>query len=41
MKNIIEIKNLNFEFDKNKLILKEVNLMVPKGSIYGFINRGN
>ncbi|QBO57257.1 ABC transporter ATP-binding protein [Chryseobacterium salivictor] len=35
--NIIEIKNLNFGFDKNKPILKDVNLMVPKGSIYGFL----
>ena len=35
--NIIEIKNLNFGFDKNKLILKDVNLSVPKGSIYGFL----
>ena len=35
--NIIEIQNLNFGFDKNKLILKEVNLKVPKGSIYGFL----
>ena len=35
--NIIEIQNLNFGFDKNKLILKNVNLKVPKGSIYGFL----
>lgn len=35
--NIIEIQNLNFGFDKNKLILKEVNLKVPKSSIYGFL----
>lgn len=34
---IIEIQNLNFGFDKNKLILKNVNLKVPKGSIYGFL----
>ena len=37
MENIIEIKNLNFGFDQNKLILKNVNLQVPKGSIYGFL----
>lgn len=37
MDNIIEIKNLNFAFDKNKMILKDVNLKVPKGSIYGFL----
>lgn len=35
--NIIEIKNLNFAFDKSKIILKDVNLKVPKGSIYGFL----
>ena len=35
--NIIEIQNLNFGFDKTKLILKNVNLKVPKGSIYGFL----
>jgi ABC-type multidrug transport system ATPase subunit len=37
MDNIIEIKNLNFGFDSQKLILKNVNLKVPKGSIYGFL----
>ena len=37
MENIIEIKNLKFGFDHNKLILKNVNLQVPKGSIYGFL----
>lgn len=37
MDNIIEIKNLNFAFDKSKMILKDVNLEVPKGSIYGFL----
>ena len=37
MENIIEIKNLNFAFDKSKMILKDVNLKVPKGSIYGFL----
>lgn len=35
--NIIEIKNLNFAFDNSKIILKDVNLKVPKGSIYGFL----
>ncbi|AZA53980.1 ABC transporter ATP-binding protein [Chryseobacterium sp. G0201] len=37
MKNIIEIKDLNFGFTRQKLILKNVNLKVPKGSIYGFL----
>ncbi|MEG1475822.1 MAG: ABC transporter ATP-binding protein [Longicatena sp.] len=37
MKNIIEIEDLNFGFDHRNLILKNVNLHVPKGSIYGFL----
>ncbi|WP_124639905.1 MULTISPECIES: ABC transporter ATP-binding protein [Amniculibacterium] len=37
MKNIIEISNLNFGFDAKKQILKNINLSVPKGSIYGFL----
>ncbi len=37
MENIIEIRDLNFGFDTKKLILKNVNLSVPKGSIYGFL----
>ena len=37
MENIIEINNLNFGFEPQKLILKNVNLSVPKGSIYGFL----
>lgn len=37
MENVIEINNLNFGFDPGKPILKNVNLSVPKGSIYGFL----
>ncbi len=37
MENVIEINNLNFGFEPQKLILKNVNLSVPKGSIYGFL----
>lgn len=37
MQNIVEIKNLNFGFNPNTLILKNVNLNIPKGSIYGFL----
>lgn len=37
MENIIEIRNLDFGFDSKKLILKNVNISVPKGSIYGFL----
>lgn len=37
MENVIEINNLNFGFEPKKLILKNVSLSVPKGSIYGFL----
>jgi lantibiotic transport system ATP-binding protein len=37
MENIIQIQDLNFEFSKNKPILKNINLSVPKGSIFGFL----
>lgn len=37
MENVIEINNLNFGFEPKKLILKNVSLNVPKGSIYGFL----
>ena len=37
MANIIEINQLNFGFDEKKPILKNINLNVPKGSIYGFL----
>ncbi len=37
MENVIEIRNLNFGFDSKNLVLKNVNLNVPKGSIYGFL----
>ncbi len=35
--SIISISNLNFGYKKNQSILKELNLEVPKGSIYGFL----
>lgn len=37
MENSIEIQNLNFGYDAGKMILKNINLNVPKGSIYGFL----
>jgi ABC-type multidrug transport system ATPase subunit len=37
MKNIIQINNLSFGYQKNNPILKNININVPKGSIYGFI----
>ncbi len=38
MMNSIEIKELNFSFG-SKQILNQVNLNVPKGSIYGYLGR--
>lgn len=37
MENIIQIQNLNFEFSRNKPVLKNINLSVPRGSIFGFL----
>jgi len=37
MENVIQIQNLSFEFSKNKPILKDISLSVPKGSIFGFL----
>ncbi|HCA05870.1 ABC transporter ATP-binding protein [Chryseobacterium sp.] len=37
MGNIIQIQNLNFEFSRDKPVLKNINLSVPKGSIFGFL----
>jgi len=37
MGNIIQIQDLNFEFSRDKPVLKNINLSVPKGSIFGFL----
>lgn len=37
MENLIHIQNLNYGFTRNKPILKNVSLSVPKGSIFGFL----
>lgn len=37
MENIIRIQNLSFEFSKDKPVLKDISLSVPKGSIFGFL----
>lgn len=37
MENIISIQNLNFEFSSNKPVLKNINLSVPRGSVFGFL----
>ncbi len=35
--NCIETKGLSFQFEKNKLILDNIDLQVPSGAIYGFL----
>jgi len=35
--NAIEVSNLGYQFSKNHVILQNVNLNVPNGSIYGFL----
>jgi len=35
--SIVSIRNLNFGYQKNNAILKELNMTVPQGSIYGFL----
>jgi ABC-type multidrug transport system ATPase subunit len=37
MKNIIEIRNLSYGFSKEKQILKNLSISIPKGSIFGFL----
>ncbi|MBK1897600.1 ABC transporter ATP-binding protein [Chryseobacterium paridis] len=37
MEKLINIQNLSYGFSQNKLILKNVSLSVPKGSIFGFL----
>ncbi|WP_345992455.1 ATP-binding cassette domain-containing protein [Chryseobacterium sp. Chry.R1] len=37
MENLITIRDLSYGFSKNKLILKNVSLSVPKGSVFGFL----
>ncbi len=34
---IIQLKNIDFAYRKNEPVLKDVNLNVPEGSIYGFL----
>jgi lantibiotic transport system ATP-binding protein len=35
--NIVSIKNLSHSFSKGNQVLKDLNLTIPKGSIYGFL----
>lgn len=37
MENIIETKSLSFKYSKSKLVLDNLSIHVPKGSIYGYI----
>ena len=37
MKYIIQTSNLDFQYSKNKKILNNLTINVPKGSIYGFL----
>lgn len=37
MEKVIDIQSFNFGFNKKKQILKNLNLVVPKGSIFGFL----
>ncbi|MFN7045050.1 MAG: ABC transporter ATP-binding protein [Flavobacterium sp.] len=37
MKYIIQTTNLDFQYSKNKKILNNLSINVPKGSIYGFL----
>ncbi|AZB10433.1 ABC transporter ATP-binding protein [Chryseobacterium sp. G0162] len=37
MENLISIRNLNYGFTPHQLILKNIDLSVPKGSIFGFL----
>ena len=35
LKNQIELKNINFEYEKEKLVLKDINLTIKKGEFIG------
>lgn len=35
--NIVEISNLNYNFSKKDCVLKDLNIKVPKGAIYGLL----
>lgn len=34
---IIETQDLNFGFDRHRQLIKNLDIMVPQGSIYGFL----
>lgn len=35
--NVVELKNINFAYRKDELILDSISMHVPQGSIYGFL----
>jgi ABC-2 type transport system ATP-binding protein len=35
--SIIKIENLSYTYSKTKKVLNNINLNIPKGSIYGFL----
>lgn len=37
MQNIIETKNLNFSYSKNEPLIKNLNLTIERGQIYGYL----
>lgn len=37
--NILEIKNLDFTYDKKKFVLKDINMNFDKGKIYGIYGK--
>jgi ABC-2 type transport system ATP-binding protein len=37
MEKLIDIQHLTFGFSKDKAVLKDISLVVPKGSIFGFL----
>ena len=34
---IIQTENLNFQYSKDKKVLDDISINVPKGAIYGFL----
>ena len=39
MKNVIEIKDLSFSYEKNKNVLREVNLSIEEGAIVAILGK--
>ena len=39
MENILKVKNLSFTYDKNKFVLKDINMEFTSGVLYGIFGR--